>query len=187
MDTLCKNLSREQVNELRNIKVSAWDIIMSGSGGHPSITNLQPFSILSYRKDGLKLYFGTESFGDVMRLIQKDFVQNLKEKIDLAKEGKEIAVDTKEWGLQGVSESLSKIKSYNSFLENENNLPDDFEKPVAEVIGKDGNVFNLAGICSSALKRAGYREQAKEMTDRIFKCGSYDEALQIMAEYCELE
>ena len=59
------------------------------------------------------------------------------------------------------------------------------EKPLAPIIGADGNVFNLIGICSRALKTAGYADKAKEMTDRITSSGSYDEALSIMCEYIE--
>ena len=51
------------------------------------------------------------------------------------------------------------------------------------MIGEDGNVFNLMGICSNALKKAGYPEKSKEMFDRVTSCGSYDEALAIMNEY----
>lgn len=61
------------------------------------------------------------------------------------------------------------------------------EKPVAKLIGKDGNVFNLIAICSRALKKAGQADKAKEMQDKIFSCGSYDEALSITMEYCEIE
>lgn len=61
------------------------------------------------------------------------------------------------------------------------------EKPTVQLTGQDGNVFNLIGICSKALKRAGQADKAKEMSDRIFECGSYDEALQIMMEYCDVE
>lgn len=60
------------------------------------------------------------------------------------------------------------------------------EKPKAKVIGEDGNVFNLLGICSKALKKAGQSEQAKEMSKRVMASGSYLEALQAMEEYCEL-
>ena len=61
------------------------------------------------------------------------------------------------------------------------------EKPVVRLVEEDGNVFNLIGICSKALKRAGQGDKAKEMTERIFACRSYDEALQIMMDYCEVE
>ncbi len=60
------------------------------------------------------------------------------------------------------------------------------EKPKAKVIGENGNVFNLIGICSKALKNAGQPDKAKEMSGRVMASGSYTEALQIMEEYCEL-
>ena len=60
-------------------------------------------------------------------------------------------------------------------------------KPIVNLIGQDGNVFNLIGICSKALKGAGQHEQAKEMTEKIFKSKSYDEALTIMQDYCEVQ
>lgn len=59
------------------------------------------------------------------------------------------------------------------------------KKPVAQIVGADGNVYNLIGICSKALKRAGYDDKAKEMSDRVMSSSSYDEALSIMMEYVE--
>jgi hypothetical protein len=59
-------------------------------------------------------------------------------------------------------------------------------KPVVQLIGQDGNVFNLVGICSRALKKAGRLEEAKAMQERVFSCGSYEEALVIMSEYVEI-
>lgn len=61
------------------------------------------------------------------------------------------------------------------------------EKPKARLIGADGNVFNLMGIASKALKAAGLKEQATEMCSKIMSSGSYDEALAIMMEYVEVE
>lgn len=52
-------------------------------------------------------------------------------------------------------------------------------------MGADGNVFNLIGICSRALKTAGYPEKALEMANRVTSSGSYEEALSIMCEYIE--
>ncbi len=56
-------------------------------------------------------------------------------------------------------------------------------KPEAPIIGADSNVFNLIGICSRALIKAGYNDKAKEMTNKITNSKSYDEALSIMEEY----
>lgn len=58
-----------------------------------------------------------------------------------------------------------------------------FEKVDAPIIGADGNVFNLIGICQRALKENGYQKEAKELGDRVTSSKSYDEALNIMMEY----
>ena len=59
-------------------------------------------------------------------------------------------------------------------------------KPKVKLVGEDGNVFNLIGICSRALKNAGQGDKAKEMSNKIFNCKSYSEALAIMMDYCEV-
>jgi len=60
------------------------------------------------------------------------------------------------------------------------------KKPKAKITGKDGNVFNLVGICVNALKKANLNEQAKEMQSKVFKSHSYEDAIDVMGEYCEL-
>jgi len=60
-------------------------------------------------------------------------------------------------------------------------------KPKAKVLGANANVFNVLTICTLALKRAGQRDKVTELTEKVFACGSYDEALTIMGECCELE
>lgn len=60
------------------------------------------------------------------------------------------------------------------------------EKPKVQLTGQNGNVFNLLGICTLALKKAGQKEKATELKNKVFKCKSYDEALQIMMEYCDV-
>lgn len=67
------------------------------------------------------------------------------------------------------------------FIETENN----FKKPKAPIIGANGNVFNLIGICRHALKNAGYYDKVQEMTNRITSSKSYEDALSIMCEYIE--
>lgn len=49
--------------------------------------------------------------------------------------------------------------------------------------GTDGNVFALASKVSSALKKGGYPDLAKEFTAELFKQESYDKALQLMMQY----
>jgi len=59
-------------------------------------------------------------------------------------------------------------------------------KPECKLIGQDGNVFNLIGLASKALKRAGLKDQADEMTKKCFQASSYDDALAIIMEYVEV-
>lgn len=59
-------------------------------------------------------------------------------------------------------------------------------KPTCKLIGQDGNIFNLIGITSRTLKRAGMQAEAKEMYDRVFGCSSYSEALTIIGEYVDI-
>jgi len=60
------------------------------------------------------------------------------------------------------------------------------EKPDCALIGQDGNVFNLVGIAARTLRDHGLKDQAKEMTDRVFASGSYGEALCIIGEYVNI-
>ena len=59
----------------------------------------------------------------------------------------------------------------------------EFEKVDAKIIGADGNVFNLIGICQRALKEKGYNDEAKELYERVINSKSYGIALNIMQEY----
>ena len=59
-------------------------------------------------------------------------------------------------------------------------------KPDCPLIGADGNVFNLMGIASKTLNRAGQQEQAKIMCERIRNSGSYGDALNILGEYVNI-
>lgn len=61
------------------------------------------------------------------------------------------------------------------------------KKPKCDLIGKDGNIFNLMGIASRTLKRNKMQEESKEMIERITSSAkSYDEALCIIGEYVEI-
>lgn len=59
-------------------------------------------------------------------------------------------------------------------------------KPDCELIGQDGNIFNLMGIASRTLRRNGMKEEATEMCARIRESDSYDSALCIIGEYVNI-
>lgn len=63
------------------------------------------------------------------------------------------------------------------------------DKPTCKLIGENGNIFNLIRIASRELKQSGLKELAEEMQKRITngEAGNYDEALQIIMEYVEVE
>jgi hypothetical protein len=60
-------------------------------------------------------------------------------------------------------------------------------KPTCKLAGEDGNIFFILGRVSRTLKENGKAEQAKEVSERVMASGSYDEALQIIMEYVEVE
>lgn len=60
-------------------------------------------------------------------------------------------------------------------------------KSVAQLIGKDGNVFNLIGIVRRALVDNGMEKEAKEMVERAYNSQSYAEVLSMFNEYVEIE
>lgn len=58
-------------------------------------------------------------------------------------------------------------------------------KPELNINGLDGNIFSVMGAASRVLKHEGFHDQAKEMIERVFQCGSYHEALNVIGEYVE--
>lgn len=58
-------------------------------------------------------------------------------------------------------------------------------KPKVKLVGQDGNIYNILGIASRALKEAGYANEAKEMQAEVFASDSYQEALSIVLQYVD--
>lgn len=63
----------------------------------------------------------------------------------------------------------------------------DNNKLVVQLIGENGNVFNLISIVKRALLSNDMGKEAEEMVERAYKCQSYDEVLQLFMEYVEIE
>ena len=59
-------------------------------------------------------------------------------------------------------------------------------KPDCPLIGEDGNIFHLIGIAAKTLRRNGMSTEASEMSEKVFKSGSYEEALGIIGEYVNI-
>jgi len=61
-------------------------------------------------------------------------------------------------------------------------------RPPVKLVGANGNVFNLIGLCQRAARRAGWTPaQIAEFRDRCFNAGSYDAVLAIMMEEFDVE
>ncbi len=48
--------------------------------------------------------------------------------------------------------------------------------------GEDGNVFSIVGRVKSALRQAGFNDEADEFVRTAFGAGSYDEVLMLCME-----
>ena len=61
------------------------------------------------------------------------------------------------------------------------------QKPLAPLLGAQGNIYNLLCITNRTLRQAGQQELAEEMWRRVLDSGSEFKALAIMGEYVEFE
>ena len=61
------------------------------------------------------------------------------------------------------------------------------KKPACQLSGEDGNIYMVLARAQRALRKAGMKEEANELRERIFKgdAHNYDEALAIIQEYVE--
>lgn len=58
-------------------------------------------------------------------------------------------------------------------------------KPIVELTADapEGNVLFMAAKVGSALRAAGKHRLSKEMSERLFRCKSYSETLELFKEY----
>jgi len=95
MNTIYSDMTDEQKSYLSEIKIPVWEIIVRNSGGHPSITNLSGLNFLKYNRRMLKIAYNTEKYVDVLKVIARELINNLKEKIDVVRAGEKVEYDTK--------------------------------------------------------------------------------------------
>ena len=90
MNSIYSNLTDIEISKLKGYLIPVWELITRNSGGHPSITNLQGWTFLKYNKEAMQIAYGTDKYVDVMKKVSREFVDNLKDKIDKMESGKEI-------------------------------------------------------------------------------------------------
>lgn len=56
-----------------------------------------------------------------------------------------------------------------------------------QLSGEDGNVFSIIGRVCSALRVDGYKDLAKEFSEKAMAANNYDEVLQMCFEYVEVD
>ena len=111
MDKNYSDLSDKELRYLDGLKIPAWELIIRNSGGHPSITNISGLNFLAYNKAAMKVGYNTEKYTDIMEMIVNEFINSLKEKIDLAREGKVVTYDTK--GVELLGQDINENFEYN--------------------------------------------------------------------------
>ena len=61
------------------------------------------------------------------------------------------------------------------------------EKPKVKYVGENGNILNVLAICAKSLIENEQSEEAKELTENIFLCDSYIDALNLCMRYVDWE
>ncbi len=110
MNKSYSDLSYEELKYLDGLKIPVWELIIRNSGGHPSITNISGLNFLAYNKAAMKVGYNTEKYTDIMAMIVDKFINSLKEKINLAREGKLVTYDTK--GVELLGQDINENFSY---------------------------------------------------------------------------
>jgi len=59
-------------------------------------------------------------------------------------------------------------------------------KVVFDRHGQSGNIFYILGMAYAALLKEERKPDAEQMCARVLECGSYEESLEIIAEYVDL-
>jgi len=114
MDTIYDNLSDSQLSTLKEYKIPVWELITRNSGGHPSITNIQGWGFLKYNKDATMAAYETDKYTDIMKRVAREFVDNLKDKIESFEQGKSVEYNTK--GVEFTGQDTN--ENYEYFLVN---------------------------------------------------------------------
>jgi hypothetical protein len=161
-------------------------LILQGCGGEP-LEWLDGINAL-FAKEGILL--SGDTFKDAYVFEYKGRTNILFPMDDVALDGGKLAMwrlashDT--FGGTWLSDYLANTFGItNESADTKTHAPER-EKPDCPLIGENGNIFNLVGVAARTLKKNSMPEEAKEMRERVFESGDYEEALGIISEYVNI-
>lgn len=142
MDKNYDELSETEKSMLKKYEIPVWEAIIRNSGGHPSITNISGISFMKYNSDELRNKYGTERYVDVLRMIAREMINNLKAKIDTVKAGSKPEYTAKEIELLGgdTNENYEYHLQDGDSGETKQVSREDFVKAGAEKAMSPGNI-----------------------------------------------
>jgi hypothetical protein len=143
MNTLYQNMDESTKSLLSNLKIPVWELIIRNSGGHPSITNISGLNFMKYNKQMLKIAYNTEKYVEVLKTIARDFINVLKEKIDISTEGGKIEYDTK--GVELLGQDINENFEY-------------------QLVGKDGKNVSKEDFITAGAKKGMKTDRKSLMT-----------------------
>lgn len=111
MDTTYDNLSDEQKKLLSSKKIPVWEIITRNSGGHKSITNISGLNFLKYNSTVLKINYGVDKYVEFLKVLARELINKLKEKVDLANKGERVEYET--GGVELLGQDTNESFDYN--------------------------------------------------------------------------
>ena len=116
----------------------------------------------------------------------RENIDRVEAKIDefILRAAEEQGIECPEVSKTSVQDEVDRISA--ELASNHAKLTAVLEKPKVQLTGKDSNVFSIIGRVTSALKKAGQADKAKEFTDKAFAAGSYDEVLRLAMTYCDV-
>ena len=142
MDTPFKELSEDEMDLMDSIKISAWDLIKSNSGGHKCITNIAALNYVGRDTRPPKGKYGYNDNEDTpyvkfTKMVQREFARVLKEKIDNAggeRYEPEFEIDVNESIKITKSKIKSKPYSFSKNYDRKNTLNENEVDPTQKIL-----------------------------------------------------
>jgi len=94
----------------------------------------------------------------------------------------ELAAHLKQWFATGVDPLANAVSPEPSTMA----TPATSKRPELRLVGVDGNAFNVMGLASQALRKAGASQETIKAYQAAAMEGDYDHLLQVTMRYCDV-